>query len=144
MYGLWVENLMPPEYTETIMTQVVKDVKKEDVQTLETEVFLPMFDISVLESDQVANKISCKKAMGPDHIFSRRNNNNMKRNLRIREFLIKSIKGSHCRSRLILLNKGKEQIPDITDLRSITIMGIMQKLIETSIVQHLKDIMKTL
>ena len=41
----------------------------------------------------------------------------------------------------MLLNKGKELIPDITDLRPITIMGTMQKLIETSIVHHLKEAM---
>ena len=57
------------------------------------------------------------------------------------EFLTKPIRGSHCRSRLMLLNKGKELIPDITDLRPITIMGTMQKLIETSIVHHLKEAM---
>ena len=81
--------------------------------------------------------MSYKKAMGPDlipdRIFSRMNKN-IKRDQLINEFLTKPIRGSHCRSRLMLLNKGKELIPDITDLRPITIMGTMQKLIETSIV----------
>ena len=39
------------------------------------------------------------------------------------------------------LNKGKELIPDITDLRPINIMGTIQQLIETNIVHHLKEAM---
>ena len=132
-------------FAETIMMQVLKDVKKEeDVKTREVEIFMPAFDVSVMNIEQVATKMSYKKAMGPDLIpdliFSRMNKN-IKRDQLINEFLTKPIRGSHSRSRLILLNKGKELIPDITDLRPITIMGTMQKLIETSIVQHLKEAM---
>ena len=52
------------------------------------------------------------------------------------------IVSTHCRSRLILLNKAKDPIPNVGDLRPITIIGTMQKLLETSIVHHLKKAME--
>ena len=89
--------------------------------------------------------MSRKKAMGPDlipdAIFSG-NKADEKRDNIIRDFLVNPVNKSHCRSRLVLLNKSKDPIPDIGDLRPISIMGTMQKLVEIKIVHYLKDAMK--
>ena len=56
---------------------------------------MPAFDVSVMNLEQVATKMSYKKAMGPDlipdRIFSRMNKNT-KRDQLINEFLTKPIR----------------------------------------------------
>ena len=77
----------------------------------------------------------------PDAIFSGRDIN-IKREFLIKDFLTTSIESVHCRSRIMLLNKSKDPIPDIGDLMPISIIGTMQKILETSIVHHLKEKME--
>ena len=79
-----------------------------------------------------------KSGLDSGYHFSRKNKN-VKRV--VKDFLTHSINVGHCRSRLLLFNKAKDQISDIEDLKTINIMGTMQKLIETSILHHLKNAM---
>ena len=131
------------EYSNIIMTHVLKGVSKDDtLHHTKPDPPLPRIEYSDFELSLIPRKFSYKKAMGPDlipdAIFAGKNIND-KRDMIIKNFLTNSINTYHCRSRLILLNKSKDPIPEIGDLRPRIIMGTMQKLLEISIVHHLKE-----
>ena len=123
-------------FANVIAANVLKGAA-ETTSDLNDLIYLPR-DVDLTN---IPKNMSKKKAMGPDlipdAIFSGEGIDN-KRDIIIKDFLKGPILSSHCRSRLILLNKAKDPVPDVGDLRPITIMGTMQKLLEISIVHHLK------
>ena len=111
------------DFSSVIMAHVLKGVSKDEItDQIRPCPPLPRIGYTDFDLAHIPLKMSKKKAMGPDLIpdpISAGRDSNMKREFITKDFLTHSIDTAHCRSRLMLLNKSKDPIPDIGDLRPI-------------------------